>query len=537
MDSNTTAEDGQVIRQSPDRYLAGLNAATIPQGRLQLSGIGLRIAELHDELLAWYRCHNAMLPVAFLPPEVLTYIFTCLALVDIPYTRYSRGSLGWIQVTHVCHRWRTLALQSPSLWADFTFLKGNGTETMMERARQVPLRVKMESTYDGISRVLHCIRGRGSQLGLLDLRINTPHRHEAPALEDSLILSACPSLRHLSLKEIFLTWEGLRLSTLVSLKLTYYWVDDTGADRGRRLPTLTTFVSALREMQNLQYLALHQAIRPLDAENTADLAPYAVLPHLSKLSIRFEVPLMLALLQHIDVPLEAEIRVEVRPLLYEIPRHDIGLLLDLLRAHVIAGQPLSIPSIHLRIELNMGHGRLPQVSVTARPLGSLDAAFIAVFPFQSSYQIRDFIHLPELICKLPFAICCSVELHAVYTSSDYDSYNVRQWTSLLKNVDLQLPDVHTLTISVNHPPPLISLLECCPKVMPELESLVIHLYRIRKYENIQAAVEVLSSCISRGLPLKTLELHVHESDGAVIKLMQQHLKNTVPEIRYVKDLT
>ncbi|KAA1467622.1 hypothetical protein DENSPDRAFT_255629 [Dentipellis sp. KUC8613] len=476
-----------------------------------------------------------MLPVGFLPPEILMHIFTYLTSVDIPDTLYARRNLGWIRVTHVCHRWRTLALQAPSLWVDFTFLKGDGTETMMDRARQIPLRVKMKSTYNDISRVLDCIRGRGPQLGLLHLIIDLPHRHKALALENALILSASRSLRHLCLKDIFLTWEGLRLSTLVSLDLTHHWVDDRGVDRGRRLPTLATFVSALREMQNLRNLALHQAIRPLDAENPADLAPYAALPHLSKLRINFEASLMLALLQHIDVPPTTKIRMEFRPLLYNIPRYEVGLLLDQLAAHVIAGQPLSIPSIHLNIKLKLEHGGLSELSITARSMESVDLAFIAVFRSKSSYQIRHYSHLPELIYKLPFAICCSFELHAVYMSSGNLSWDVRQWTSFFTDVDLRLPDIHTLTISVNHPPPLILLLESCPKMMPELETLVIHLHCIRKYEDIEAAVEALSSCTSRGMQLKMLELHAHESDGGVIKLIQQKLKDTIRKIRYVKD--
>ncbi|KAI0046274.1 hypothetical protein FA95DRAFT_1573238 [Auriscalpium vulgare] len=66
--------------------------------------------------------HNAQVPVARIPPEILCRIFYILSSID-PSRPYGangsevQGSLGWLTATHVCQRWRSVALEDTSLWA------------------------------------------------------------------------------------------------------------------------------------------------------------------------------------------------------------------------------------------------------------------------------------------------------------------------------------------------------------------------------------------------------------------------------------
>ncbi|KZV59757.1 hypothetical protein PENSPDRAFT_543247, partial [Peniophora sp. CONT] len=33
-----------------------------------------------------------------------------------------KALLAWVTITHVCRRWRTIALEDPSLWTDIPFV-------------------------------------------------------------------------------------------------------------------------------------------------------------------------------------------------------------------------------------------------------------------------------------------------------------------------------------------------------------------------------------------------------------------------------
>ncbi|KAI0046267.1 hypothetical protein FA95DRAFT_1494286, partial [Auriscalpium vulgare] len=67
--------------------------------------------------------HNANIPSSRLPPETMGHVFTILAFIDPPRrdNPWVKMSLGWLLATHVCRRWRDIALQTPTLWADITF--------------------------------------------------------------------------------------------------------------------------------------------------------------------------------------------------------------------------------------------------------------------------------------------------------------------------------------------------------------------------------------------------------------------------------
>jgi hypothetical protein len=80
---------------------------------------------------------NALLPVSCLPPELLLKIFHILAAGFHPYP--VTCNLGWIQVTHVCSRWRQTACADATLWTRMDFSMGRWWVCeMAERARSAP---------------------------------------------------------------------------------------------------------------------------------------------------------------------------------------------------------------------------------------------------------------------------------------------------------------------------------------------------------------------------------------------------------------
>src|SRR6266404_7021358 len=68
-----------------------------------------------------------------LPVELLTYIFTfCVEASNNIYLRYP----AWLPVTHVCHRWRTIALGHAPLWTSVpSGLPLRWIKAFMERSR------------------------------------------------------------------------------------------------------------------------------------------------------------------------------------------------------------------------------------------------------------------------------------------------------------------------------------------------------------------------------------------------------------------
>ena len=92
-------------------------------------------------------CRNALAPISRLPPETLAEIFSLLSFSAGDY-EYIVPGLEWISVTHVCHRWREIALCSPYLWnhINFTRLTAAGFTEILARAKMSPLHIKVEIT-------------------------------------------------------------------------------------------------------------------------------------------------------------------------------------------------------------------------------------------------------------------------------------------------------------------------------------------------------------------------------------------------------
>ncbi|KAI0040778.1 hypothetical protein FA95DRAFT_1683619 [Auriscalpium vulgare] len=89
---------------------------------------------------------------ACLPPEVLVRIFEFLQPVAIvPWIDCldPESSLGWAKVTHVCRRWRLVALECAGLWANVILYAGlKVAEECSARAAEYPLTVELRHVQD-----------------------------------------------------------------------------------------------------------------------------------------------------------------------------------------------------------------------------------------------------------------------------------------------------------------------------------------------------------------------------------------------------
>ncbi|KAI0041445.1 hypothetical protein FA95DRAFT_1477606, partial [Auriscalpium vulgare] len=67
--------------------------------------------------LALRQQRNSLLPVGRLPTELLRIIFAFSSETDRAWTEEGPTTkIGWLTVTHVCQRWRYVALEHPGLW-------------------------------------------------------------------------------------------------------------------------------------------------------------------------------------------------------------------------------------------------------------------------------------------------------------------------------------------------------------------------------------------------------------------------------------
>ena len=104
------------------------------------------INKLQNKTLA-LRCHrNEILPlISRLPNEVLTEIFLLFVSASYDSSCDNTGPpvydvFKWLQITHVCHRWRAVALVQPRLWERIPITdRVDCMQAFVERSRDRPL--------------------------------------------------------------------------------------------------------------------------------------------------------------------------------------------------------------------------------------------------------------------------------------------------------------------------------------------------------------------------------------------------------------
>ncbi|KAF8264480.1 hypothetical protein EI94DRAFT_466671 [Lactarius quietus] len=266
-------------------------------------------------------------PISSLPPEVFTAIFS---LACFPGTSSLGGEpdhhLVPLRISHVCRRWREIALNQPLLWSHvgFSDLSPVGVTEILARAKSVPLYLEADfrdyrrddirfSTFQKelqarVPRVRRLIIGaEPSQIHSTLERLVSP----APTLEyltlssrgrrprtigsahlfppDTLFDGSAPRLCRLELHNYGINWKS---SLLKGLK---YLVLDTIS-----YPDLAVWLGALDEMPQLKTLTLHwtspNAPFQLAVERTITL------PSLTSLDILTFMWDCSVILAHLDLP-------------------------------------------------------------------------------------------------------------------------------------------------------------------------------------------------------------------------------------------
>ncbi|KAI0771797.1 hypothetical protein BC629DRAFT_1595546 [Irpex lacteus] len=239
--------------------------------------------------------NRRLLPVSLPDPALLEIFLFCQPQWPHDWSkRPQHRPFTWIKVAHVCHVWREVVVQQPTLWNRISWNYGSieRCSTMIERAGCLPLDIEIHRLKDGttndilrlISAQRHRIRGLkiDEALSLVDitylcdmitpidvcssinhLSLNLEYAGSPSASLDHM-LPHPPLLQSLRLSGFHMSpsWPGFGSTlTELSIELGTHSVgsqEDTLSHRG--CISATTMLSILARCTSLQVLRLHYVL-------------------------------------------------------------------------------------------------------------------------------------------------------------------------------------------------------------------------------------------------------------------------------------
>ncbi|KAH7916203.1 hypothetical protein BJ138DRAFT_1076053 [Hygrophoropsis aurantiaca] len=308
--------------------------------------IDKELEELNDRMRILRTRRNAISKISFLPDELLAMIFMHHATqLYIEFCNnqdsfsFLSAPLQWIQVAHVCHHWRQVALLYPSLWTLLVFKSPRWTEEMLERSKMAPLIIDINLTYmtpkvvSGVQTALTHV-GRVRELRLVSSKetleklltpisaipalhmesiyIFTTHHHiriDNYSLPETLFGGELPRLRNLSLFGCDVVWGSPIFNGLTHLNIS---------DLSMSVRSKTAqFFATLNLMPALRTLILKDAL-PLTPVTPSDRSPTTVqdmlvaLPALDSISLDGAVIDCAFLLAHLIYPRTTSLNLRCR---------------------------------------------------------------------------------------------------------------------------------------------------------------------------------------------------------------------------------
>ncbi|RDX53614.1 hypothetical protein OH76DRAFT_1136218 [Lentinus brumalis] len=302
---------------------------------------------------------NIRLPIAKLPPEILSEVFLNQAAmlrqerVEL-HTTSTAGDLDihksfyqWLNVSHVCRHWREVAHNCANLWTWAAFeerVRESFIDDILRRAVKLPLTyvhtinaaghcpscISMDGFYgagysglDFLVKWIPRIRDLSIYIERDDFenmwkRLEEPDapileklrieavgsariRREAlvatVTLEDAAFQTQLPSLHSLTLKEIQFDLMHTLLHTSPSLR--HLEITSCVCGKDEDLPLFGDFLQVLHDMPNLETLTLDWSLEDMEAEGRYRIPP---LPHLRLLRLSSRPGFLVTLIRYLDIP-------------------------------------------------------------------------------------------------------------------------------------------------------------------------------------------------------------------------------------------
>ena len=315
-----------------------------------------------------------------LPPEVISRIFSFHSIIE-PITD---RRIGWSTVTHVCRRWRQVALSDPNLWTTIVFgLGAEWTEEMLARSnaalisycrnmlfvseasRRSPLddEITLRKHLSHIQRL--ALRGDPESLAPAVRALNTPARHLESlkllpwnatqsrelciTLPSDLFAHHAPKLRHVTLNDCAVPWDSplFRGMTHLEVHIPPFRRPAPAAQSDLlSIPTLNQLLDILEVTPSLQVLSLMNRLPR--RESSSRVVP---LRHVSKLSLGGYVSEVVAVLERVTLPGSALRSLSCSD--HSPPDGLVDFLVSFLASHVRAPEASILPLSTISIYENM----------------------------------------------------------------------------------------------------------------------------------------------------------------------------------------
>jgi hypothetical protein len=430
---------------------------------------------------------NALSPISSLPPEVLAAIFSLLCPPSPDRNPGHDHHLSRLHVSHVCHRWREIALNHPSLWShvDFTDFRASlaGTTEILARAKSVPLylEARVPDRYHHWEDVRYTtfrqeVQTRIPNVRHLSISAGIFYLHKtleefvssAPILESLSLLSSggyrnrrtgdhlvipatlfngsAPRLSRLELHNCAISWKSPLLKGLKYLEML--------SPPAKARPNLTAWLDALDEMPQLKSLALH-SFSPIAPPFPFDIKRVATLPSLTHLEIFSPSGDCALVLAHLDLPSLAILSVTVY--FHHPNSDDMQVLLPYVAQHAYGPQDTqSLQSVLIFDDGNQAYilaWSIPDINVRVQDLSTFatlapPTRVSLSFPSGGS-RFKDTIRLEIIdaaLAALPLdgLITLIVEYFTTFPKKQFWLRHALRWP-LLRHIQLAASVLHGFT--------------------------------------------------------------------------------------------
>ncbi|KZV76052.1 hypothetical protein PENSPDRAFT_747991 [Peniophora sp. CONT] len=355
-------------------------------------------------------------PFQVLPDETLMNIFEHCARDADPSSEVSNYAFQRLVFTFVCHRWRSVALDTPSCWTDIRDFNPHLVDIFLKRSKAEPLSVHCfgqpnESAMSHLWRVKHLTLLLSRTRNFEHYRYAGFVGRSAPMLKSlcatqgngqrlaETFLLSVPLLREMKISGFLLNWTAFHWENLRSLDLALYTHSDA-----RLWDPPGDFINLIENLRNtrcLQKLALREYIPFPSIPEPNSIRPVH-LSSLRELQLSDESLRCVTVLSLLRIPSAATLDLRLRGGSEELMRKFLLSLDHCVQKETNRTQPLTtliFQGDRMRLWSHDGpspmqvlnvhdvasmKGGSPTVSIqltTTSPYPEFDALFLCTFPF------------------------------------------------------------------------------------------------------------------------------------------------------------